>query len=246
MTISRVLRLTVRPVLDFALPPRCPGCGAIVDGDHRFCMACWGQIEFLGKPSCVQCALPLPFGDEETRCAACISRPPAFDRAFAATSYGELTRRLALKLKYGTKPATALTMAKLMARNVVPGADALLVPVPLHRWRIWRRGYNQAALIGAALSRQTGVARDDEVLRRIRSTPPLKAMSQAKRSDAVRGVFAVNAARLLAGRKIMLVDDIFTTGSTADACAKALKKAGAASVELHVWARVVRPSHVER
>lgn len=235
-----------RPGIDFALPPRCPGCGAIVDGDHRFCMACWRSVEFLGPPSCVQCAIPLPFAETpDLRCARCLARPPAYDRAFAAAAYGELTRTLALKLKYGTKPAVALTMAKLMARHVVARPDALLVPVPLHRWRIWRRGYNQAALIATALGRATGVPVACEALRRTRQTPPLKAMNGAQRRDAVRGAFVVQAASSIAGRTVLLVDDVYTTGSTAHACAKVLKKAGAASVELHVWARVVRAGHLD-
>jgi len=246
-TAGRAAGGLLRPMLDFALPPRCPGCGTIVDGDHRFCIGCWQQIDFLGASGCVQCAMPLPFVDsEETRCAACLARPPAFDRVYAATAYGDLTRRVVLKLKYGTKPATAVTLAKLMARNVRLRAAAVLVPVPLHRWRMWRRGYNQSALIATALSRQTGVRRDLEALQRTRGTPPLKAMNQSKRREAVRGAFAVDPAHAesLRGRDVLLVDDVYTTGSTADACAKALKKAGAASVELHVWARVVRAASI--
>lgn len=239
----------LRHALDFSLPPRCPGCGVVVDGDHRFCIECWRGIDFLGPPACVQCALPLPIVEgPDARCGACLARPPAYDRAYAATAYGDLTRLLALKLKYGSKPATASTIAKLMVRNVAPDGNALLVPVPLHRWRIWKRGYNQAALIASALARQTGGATELGALVRTRSTPPLKAMNGAKRRDAVRGAFAVHArsADRIRGRTILLVDDIYTTGSTANACAKALKKAGAASVELHVWARVVREAQLER
>lgn len=180
------------------------------------------------------------------RCGACLARPPAFDRTFAAAAYGELTRAIALKLKYGTRPATALTIARLMVRNVSGGADALLVPVPLHRWRIWRRGYNQSALIATALARQTGVPVALQGLLRTRATPPLKAMNGTQRRDAVHGAFAVADHHEFKGRRIMLVDDIYTTGSTADACAKLLKRAGAASVELHVWARVIRAAHLAR
>lgn len=239
------LRAVGRPIVDFALPPRCPGCGTIVDGDARFCMGCWSGIDFLGPPICVQCALPLPVHEgAEMHCAACLARPPSFDRTYAAAAYGDLTRRIALKLKYGTRPATALTIAKLMARNVVGGPDALLVPVPLHRWRIWRRGYNQSALVATALGKQAGVPVALAGLIRTRSTPPLKAMNHGQRRATVRGAFAVAPGHGFAGRRIMLVDDIYTTGSTADACAKVLKKAGAASVELHVWARVVRAAHL--
>lgn len=136
----------------------------------------------------------------------------------------------------------------LMARNVTPRGDALLVPVPLHRWRIWRRGYNQSALLASALGRHSGLPVDLSLLRRTASIPPLKNMNRAKRRETVRRAFAIDppAAPVLKGRMIMLVDDVYTTGSTADACAKALKKAGAISVELHVWARVVRPAHIER
>ena len=241
--MRRVLGALAAPAFNFALPPRCPGCGTVVDGDHRFCMECWRQIDFLGATSCFQCALPLPFLElDETRCAACLARPPFFDRAFAAAAYGDLTRGVALKLKYGLKPATAITMAKLMHRNVRAREEAVLVPVPLHRWRLWRRGYNQAALIAAALARQSGVPLERDVLLRVRGTPPLKAMNQAKRRETVRGAFATrpDAGDRIRGRDVLLVDDVYTTGSTADACAKILKKAGAASVELHVWARVVR------
>lgn len=248
-TIGRAAGGLLRPALDFSLPPRCPGCGTVVDGDHRFCIDCWRKIDFLGPPACVGCALPLPFVDgPDARCGACLARPRAFDRAYAATAYGDLTRLLALKLKYGTRPAMALTIAKLMVRNVAPGADALLVPVPLHRWRIWRRGYNQAALIASALAKQTGSTAELHALVRTRSTPPLKAMNSAKRRDAVRGAFAVDErmADRIRGRAILLIDDVYTTGSTANACAKALKKAGATSVDLHIWTRVVREAQLER
>lgn len=180
------------------------------------------------------------------RCAACLARSPAYDRTFAAAAYGDLTRRIALKLKYGTRPATALTVAKLMARNVMPDDAALLVPVPLHRWRIWSRGYNQSALVATALGKQTGVSVALNGLLRVHSTPPLKAMNQSQRRDTVRGAFAIDHRHEVKGRRVLLVDDIYTTGSTADACAKVLKQAGATSVELHVWARVVRPATLAR
>lgn len=210
-------------------------------------MECWREIDFLGPPICLQCALPLPFQDEaEMRCAACLARPPAYDRTFAAAAYGDLTRRIALKLKYGTRPATALTVAKLMARNVMADDAALVVPVPLHRWRIWSRGYNQSALVAAALGKQAGLPTALSGLLRVRSTPPLKAMNQTQRRDTVRGAFAVGPGHAFKGRRILLVDDVYTTGSTANACAKVLKQAGATSVELHVWARVVRPATLAR
>ena len=119
--------------------------------------------------------------------------------------------------------------------------DALLVPVPLHRWRIWKRGYNQAALIAAALSRRSGVPAAPDLLRRTRATPPLRGLGRRERALAVRGAFSVRDAvrPALAGRAVILVDDVFTSGATANACARALKRAGAARVETLCWARVV-------
>jgi len=99
VSVLDLLNELARPLLEFALPPRCPGCGSIVDGDHRFCIACWRQLDFLGSPQCVQCAFPMPFQEsDDVRCGPCLAAPPAFDRTYAAASYGDLTRKLALKL----------------------------------------------------------------------------------------------------------------------------------------------------
>jgi ComF family protein len=133
-------------------------------------------------------------------------------------------------------------MAGLMVRHLEPGTDAILAPVPLHRWRIWRRGYNQAALIAAGLSRRHDLELRQDLLLRIKATPPLKEMSPAERRRAVRGAFRVHPrhADLIKGRNILLVDDVFTSGATASACARVLKRAGAAEVGVLTWARVVR------
>lgn len=245
MAAQAVLTALVRGVIDFALPPRCPGCGVIVDGDHRFCLACWQALDWLAPPACAQCAAPLPFAGAD-RCAACLASPPAFDGTRATVTYGPLARGLILKLKYGRRPGLATTVAAFMARHVNDGGDALIVPVPLHRRRIWRRGFNQAALIGRALASRTGAAFDPFLLQRVKSTPVLRGMGPRARREAVRNAFRLRDGARLDGRRILLVDDVFTTGSTAHACAKALKRAGAAHVEVHVWARVLREGSGER
>jgi ComF family protein len=129
-----------------------------------------------------------------------------------------------------------------MARHLPQGGDALLVPVPLHRWRIWSRGYNQSALIAAALSRRTGIPVAPDLLRRIKATPPLRGLGRRERAETVRGAFLVTAANCgsVRGRHLILVDDVYTSGATAGACAKALKRAGAARVDVLCWARVLR------
>jgi ComF family protein len=240
-------RTALRRIVDFALPPRCPGCGAVTPEQHSFCLACWAQLSFLGEPCCARCALPFEFasggGEGEVECAACMADPPPFDRMRGAVAYGEVARKVALKLKYGGRIGVAETMAKFMARHV-EARDAVLAPVPLHRWRIWKRGYNQAALVAAALGRRTGLEVELELLERSKATPPLKGMGRRDRAEAVRGAFRVAQRQKegLRGRHVLLVDDVFTSGATAGACAKALKRAGAARVDIICWARVVRTS----
>lgn len=236
------LRAASRPLLDFALPPRCPGCGAITSEPHLFCLSCWESLRFLGEPCCACCALPFAFdtgGDEN--CGACLADPPSFDRMRAAVAYGEIPRKVALRLKYGSRPSVAETLARLMERHLDPASEALLVPVPLHRWRIWRRGYNQAALIASALARRTGLTPVLDAIERVKATPPLRQMSPPQRRSAVAGAFRIPERRRdrLDGRHVILVDDIFTTGATASACARVLRKGGADRVDLLCWARVV-------
>jgi len=241
-----IARTAARRVLDFALPPRCPACGIIVDELHSFCADCWKQIEFLGAGGCQTCGLPLLATDLD-QCAACLARPPRIARTRAAVAYDDLSRSLAIRLKYGRKVAIARTMARFMAPLVEhSGDDRLLVPVPLHRTRLWNRGFNQSALVARELARKLKLETDPFVLRRTRRTPPLKGMSPLQRRKAVAGAFRVADPRRIGGRTVVLVDDVLTTGSTAEACARALKRAGAARVELISWARVVRPTQLMR
>ena len=232
--------------LDFALPPRCAGCGIIVGGVHSFCAQCWTQIEFLGDSGCTTCGLPLQSTEQET-CGVCLAAPPKIARSRAAVAYGDLSRSLAIRLKYGRKVAIARTMARYMAPLVsIDTAAPLLMPVPLHRTRLWQRGFNQSALVASELSRRLNIENDPFALMRVRRTPPLKGMSASQRRKTVAGAFRLRENASVAGRTVILVDDVFTTGSTAEACAKTLEKAGAARVELVSWARVVKPSQLMR
>jgi ComF family protein len=234
-------RGAVRQIVDFALPPRCPGCGAITPADHRFCAACWGSLRFLGPPWCARCQLPFEFDrGEGAVCAECMADPPPHDGVRAAVAYGEVARHVALKLKYGGRTAYAATMAQAMAR-LMPEDAGLLVPVPLHRWRIWGRGFNQAALIARALSRASGIPADAHLLRRVKATPVLRGLGHRGRAKAVAGAFALapDARAKLAGKAVVLVDDVHTSGATAEACARILKRGGADRVILLCWARVL-------
>jgi ComF family protein len=233
-----------RSVLDFALPPRCGGCGTIVDEVDSFCADCWRKLEFLGPGGCSRCGLPLKATDADL-CGGCLAKPPRLDRIRAAVAYDDISRSIAMRLKYGRKVALARTMSRYMQPLVgeLP-PEAVIVPVPLHRGRLWKRGFNQSAIVASELSRRTGVPVALDAIRRVRATPPLKGMNRLQRRRAIAGAFQPGRLAELRGRTVVLVDDVLTTGSTANACARVLKRAGAARVELISWARVIRPWQV--
>jgi ComF family protein len=237
------------PVLDYALPPRCPGCGDIVRATGAFCAPCWRSIDYIGDPQCRTCGVELPsqaIGDEAL-CGACLADPPPFERARAVMRYGEIGRTIAHRLKYGRRVSLARVMAAQMQRllALTPESDAVLVPVPLHRWRIWSRGFNQAALIGRQLARSTGIPLETDLLRRTKNTPPLHSMGPRARQKTVKGAFALapDARAHLVGKTVILIDDIWTTGATAAACAQMLKRGGAARVEIICWTRAGEPGN---
>ena len=238
-----LLAAPLRTVIDLVLPPRCPACRVIVDGDGRFCADCWRGLAFITAPQCARCGTPFDHDrGPGAECGACLAQPPRFTSARAALAYGGPARSVLLALKHGDRLYLAAMMADHMTRVagpvLVPGA--LLVPVPLHRWRLWRRGFNQAALLAQALARQSGADIDLTALVRVRATPPSVGMGRAARAANVRGAFRVVAPARIRGRDIILVDDVLTTGATVDACARHLRRAGARSIHVLTFARVVR------
>ncbi|QLC21158.1 ComF family protein [Parasphingopyxis sp. CP4] len=238
--LTAILGSISRNGFDFALPPRCPACGEIVDGDDRFCLDCWMALDHLDQ-GCTQCGDPLvSLPDAQALCGACMNDPPAFDSMRAAVRYGDVARIVALRLKYGGRVGAARTIAANLHRHMRDCDDALIVPVPLHRWRLWRRGYNQAALIARALAPAAPERLSLSALRRTRATPYLRAMGARERAKTVRGAFSINPEQRaqIAGQRLVLVDDVYTSGATVRACAKVLKRAGAREIHVRCWARV--------
>lgn len=235
--------LPLQAIVDFALPPRCPSCGLITAGSNQFCVGCWQQLHFLSEPACATCDLPLPYAHGEgAQCAACLAHPPRHSGIKAAVAYGDISREIALKLKHGGKIGLAKLVADLLRRYLPSHAsDALLVPVPLHWTRLWRRRYNQSALIAGHLARISGLRLCPDALLRTRRTRALGGLSARERATMVKGAFAINVRQqpLIAGKPIILVDDVYTSGATTDACVAALLKAGASSVTIFCWARVL-------
>ena len=230
--------------VDLLLPPRCAGCGTIVEAQGSFCPSCWAGLPFITAPMCAACGLPFASAAEDgALCGACLARPPRFE-ARAALAYEGPAREVVLRLKHADRPHLAVDMVGHLRRAAGDwlDGDALLVPVPLHRWRLWRRGYNQAAELAKVLGKATGTPVRVDALRRVRATRSSQGLNPRQRRRNVAGAFRVadRARAAVAGRCIILVDDVLTTGATADACARALKRAGAASVRLLTLARVVR------
>ncbi len=239
------LRRAGRLALDALLPPQCLSCRTPVDSPRALCAACWQAIEFLGPPHCARCGFPFDYDPGgEALCGACTRRPPAFDRARAVMRYDDASRGLILGFKHADKTYGAPAFGGWIART---GADllaagGLVVPVPLHWTRLFGRRYNQSALLARAVARSAGLTAVPDAMLRRRATKSQGRLSAAARRRNVRGAFAVRPSRrkTIEGRRIVLVDDVLTTGATAEACARALKRAGAAAVDVLVLARVVR------
>lgn len=240
------LRRAATRLLDALLPPRCMGCGAAVTGGGAVCGSCWGRLALLAPPCCARCGHPFETDPgPEALCGACLRRPPVFGRARSVMAYDEASRDLVLAFKHRDRTQAAPAFGIWMARA---GAELLseaelLAPVPLHWTRLFARRYNQAALLAGAVGRLAGVPMVPDLLVRRRATPSQGQRSRRERADNVRGAFAPHPrrGRLAEGRRVVLVDDVYTTGATAAACARALFRAGAAAVDVLTLARVVRP-----
>jgi len=231
-----------------ALPPSCVCCGEPVTVQGLLCVDCFRLTGFITEPCCARCGVPFASaaqGGPDRLCPACREVPPVFDRARAALRYDGQARRLLLPFKHADRAEMAWTLVPHMARAgaaLLRQAD-VLVAVPLHRRRLFLRRYNQAVLLARGLARAARKPVLPDALVRVRATASLGAKSAAQRATEIAGAFAVRPSRVarLAGRRVLLIDDVMTSGATVNACALALKLAGASGVDVLVAARVPDP-----
>ena len=241
-------RVVGHTVLDLLLPPVCITCDAAVERQGQLCAECFRAISFVTPPICARCGVPFHTAASAGAsgvCPACEARSPPYGRARAALRYDARAQRLVLPLKHGDRIELARVLAPMMHRAgtaLLREAD-VLVPVPLHRARLRQRRYNQAALLAAHVARLSGVLAVLDALVRRHDTPSLGRRSAAERAIVVADAFALRPGREMAvrGRRVVLIDDVMTSGATVSACTLALQDAGAKHVDVLVAARVPDP-----
>ncbi|HQX85024.1 MAG TPA: ComF family protein, partial [Aestuariivirga sp.] len=209
-----------RQVIDFLAPPKCLVCHDAVLEPASLCLSCWANLKLIDAPVCNVLGIPFAYDQGEGAISpAALAEPPTWDRARAAVAYDEASRRIVHALKYRDTMEAGLLMARLMARAGQPliGEADVIIPVPLHRFRLWGRRFNQAAFLSQQISRQFGKAYRSDVLKRNRATRSQVGLSSDERRKNVAKVFQVmpEAVGHIAGRRVLLVDDVLTTGATA-------------------------------
>ncbi len=245
--LSRLPARLWRGFVDLVTPSLCLSCSAPVGEPASLCVTCWGKLKPIEEPVCDALGTPFAYDQGEgALSAAALADPPPWDRSRAAVLFEDEAAKLVHALKYRDRPEAGLLMARMMARagrRLMAQAD-LIVPVPLHRYRLWKRRFNQSALLAQRVSQLSGTPWRHDVLVRARATRAQVGLDEAARRKNVRNAFAVCADRLasVAGKSVVLVDDVRTTGATAEACAVALRKAGARQVNLLTFALVQLPS----
>jgi ComF family protein len=239
-------RAALRRVLDIALPSLCPACREPVAG-RGLCPSCWSKLSFITRPYCERLGTPFVYDPGPGILSMeAIADPPSYHRARAAVRFDEISRALVHSLKYGDRLDLAPMMGRWLCQagtEVLGEADAL-IPVPLHWRRLWARRFNQSAMLAAVVSSQTGVPVVSGALKRVKPTAQQVGLSRTERAANVQGAFQVPPDRKQAvtGRRLVLVDDVLTSGATVDGCARALLRAGAANVDVLIFARVAEPA----
>jgi ComF family protein len=233
-------------LLDLAVPMTCHGCRAQVSAPGGLCPECWGQLELVSAPVCDVYGTPMSHDAGPGAVSArAIEAPPGWHQARGAVVFNDASQALIHALKYRDSHEVAPAMARMMmhaGRDVLAEAD-IIAPVPLHRWRLWSRRYNQSALLAGEIAKLAGKPCVADLMVRLRNTRSQVGLGQGERNRNVRGAFDVSAAHVaaVAGAKVVLIDDVMTSGATAGECARTLVKAGAAQADLVVFALVSTP-----
>ena len=236
-----------RLFLDLILPPRCFGCGAATSEHHVLCAPCWKNCAFLSAPWCALCGWPFPYElPGQALCPSCSRLPPLFIQCRSVLAYQEGSREFILKLKQGDGTYLAPGLGRLMAhagQDILSQTD-LLVPIPLHWRRLFLRQYNQAALLSYQITGQTNIPTRIGLIKRHRSTKKQGHQSRKERYANVQGAFTIPSHKMhfLKGKRVTLVDDVFTTGATLNECARILLTGGVKEVRALTLARVITPS----
>ena len=236
-----------RGIVDVLTPSQCLGCGVPVRDPASLCVPCWSKLDQVDDPVCDMLGTPFAYDQGPgALSAAALANPPAWDRARSAVAFDDASRRLIHDLKYHDRQEAGLLMARMMARagrDLLTEAD-VIVPVPLYRWRLWQRRFNQSAYLAKELARLSGRAWRPDVVFRQRRTQSQVGLDLSQRRRNVKGAFVVSAAAtgLVAGKTVVLIDDVRTTGATAESCAEALQAVGAAKVNLLTFALVLTPA----
>jgi ComF family protein len=240
---STLLKNAAQSALDALLPPLCCACGGLTAKAHAFCASCWGELNFITPPYCACCGVPFEYSiDQGALCGACMMEKPLFVEARAPLSYDDESRALILPFKSADRTDYAPAFARLMlqsAAEIIQKSD-VIVPVPLHVLRLFARRYNQAAMLALGIGKASNKKVLLQALHRRKRTPSQGTLHRNERKRNVAGAFAVNPAmkKHLQGKAVLLIDDVLTTGATANACAKVLLAAGAKEVRVLALARV--------
>lgn len=240
-----LLKHAAGAALDTILPPRCVLSGEMVDQQGMVSPDSWAALDFIHDPLCSSCGAPFGYEIEQgTHCAICIDYPPSFDSARSALKYNDQSRKLILGFKHADKTHGARAFVpwlKMAGREMLEDADAL-IPVPLHRWRLLKRRYNQAAIIAHYLAKETNIGVMHEALIRTRYTPIQGHLNYEERRKNVRKAFIANPKyeAEIKGKTLVLIDDVYTTGATVKECTKVLRKAGAKKIHILTLARTVK------
>ncbi len=228
---------------DLIVPPVCASCRVALSDHHAICALCWRDVAFIGAPLCERMGLPLPFDTgSPSVSAAALADPPDYDRARAAAHFGGTARRLVHGFKYSDRQEVRVLLGRwlLTAGRELLNDAHLIIPVPMSRRRLFWRTFNQAAILAHEVGKSSGLSVSVSTLRRRRATRPQVGLTRAQRRDNMEGAFAVAKHKrpLVDGHNILLIDDVITTGATINACARALKRAGAARVDVLTVAMV--------